>query len=82
MYEYNERPQKDLAVDGLNQAKRDWTFHFSNDYNSNLGIRTLQSMTLPFEETIVSKPNRMFRSKTVRKYVKKLNKKRIKKKAV
>jgi ribosomal protein L5 len=79
VFEYDERDRKDPACMGLDRAERDWSIHFSNHLDSEANALLLQGMALPFDEPSFNKPRRKFRSKTVRKFVKKLQKQQMKK---
>ena len=80
IHEYHTGFKKDVAVTKVNQAQRDWTFHFSNDLHTELNVVLAMGMALPFEKVISDKARRMMRSKTVRKYMKKVQKQQMKKK--
>ena len=58
---------------------RDWSFHFSRGIVPTLSVYLVQGMGVPLK-TKPEKPPRMQRSKTVRKYMKKIHKQRMKKK--
>ncbi len=78
-FEYNDLPNKDLAIDGINTSGvLDWVFKFDRELDTKTNIRLLQGLSLPFEEPMGSKGKRMFRSKTTRKFMSKLRKQRMK----
>ena len=78
-FELNELNEKDMAVDGVQNALIDLSFKLKKLDSNVESIRLLQGLCIPFEGVSFSQKKRLFRSKTVRKIMKKMQKPGIKK---